>query len=161
MNKKKIERFKDFLVARGAEVLIPTNEYELVRFRVNGSGASIIYTGKRGESFTGEALPAWEAFENNKPWTGGNRVVQRIQNRSVKSRTIRSRDGDNCFYCNIPVPFEDESLEHLLSQVHGGTNHVSNLVLAHKKCNADVGHLPIIEKIKIREFKKENKNAGI
>lgn len=155
MNKKKIEKFKEFLAARGAEILIPTNEYELVRFRTNGILVSIIYTGKRGESFTNEALTAWEAFEGNKPWSGGNRVVKRIQNRSVKSRTIRSRDGDNCFYCGQPVSFEDESLEHLLASVHGGSNHISNLVLAHKKCNSDVGHLPIIEKIKIRESKKE------
>lgn len=150
MSQKRLDKFKEFLTARGAEILIPTNEYELIRFKAKDK-VSIIYTGRRGETFTGEAAEAWHAFETNIPWNGGNRVVNRLQNRSVKSRTIRQRDGDACFYCGKSVSFEEESIEHFLPMTHGGTNHISNLALAHKKCNTDAGHLPIMAKIKLRD----------
>ena len=154
IRKEKIERFKIFLRSRGAEVLIPTNEYEVVRFRT-GAGVSIIYTSKRGDlTYTGEANKAWDSFTKpNVPWTAQSRVASRptAAKRSVLSRTIRERDGDDCFYCGKEVGDDHESIEHLLSLNHGGNNHVSNLVLAHLDCNLLVGHLPIIDKVKHRE----------
>lgn len=150
MTINKAEKFKDFLTARGAEILMPTNEYEVIRFKANDK-VSVVYRGRRGFSFIGEAGIAFEAFEKNGSWTSNNRIVNRVQKRSVKARTIRERDGDACFYCGQSIATEDESMEHLLASAHGGTNHISNLVLAHKKCNVEGGHMTIIMKVKKRE----------
>lgn len=152
MKAKVVEAFKRFLDARGAEVLVPTNEWEVLRFRANGA-VSVIYRNKAGgHTFTGEAVKAFEAYSNNKPWVSEARQRNgRPNGVSVKIRTLLHRDGNRCFYCFLPIPPGEESIEHLLPLAHGGTHHLSNLVLAHRPCNTDAGHLPIMTKIKRRE----------
>lgn len=69
-------------------------------------------------------------------------------------KEIRARDGHCCFYC--AYPFSDEfpaTLEHLLPIAAGGSDHVSNLVLACDPCNKKVGDWPLIRKIKYREYR--------
>lgn len=151
----KFDKFKEWLVQNGAEVLIPTNPYEVVRFRANNQ-VSIIYKSKRGDmTFTGESEKAYDCYKHAKPWAGGNR---KTGTPGVTTRTILERDGNLCFYCFKPMPPEDMSREHLLSQVHGGSNHLSNQVLAHRLCNSQASHLSIMEKIKIRE---RNRNVSL
>lgn len=73
-------------------------------------------------------------------------------------KEIRKRDGCNCFYCNYP--FSDEfppTIEHLLPASAGGSDHVSNLVLACDTCNKIVGAWDLIRKIKYREYKHKAK----
>lgn len=81
-----------------------------------------------------------------------------------KTREIlRERDGCECWYCggimfDIPHPaipgatFDDVTIEHMLARHLGGTNHIDNLVLAHGKCNRDVGHKTVEEKIAVRDY---------
>jgi len=66
------------------------------------------------------------------------------------------RDGNACFYCGEPTGEDDRSLEHLVARAHGGPDHLSNLVLAHRRCNAVAGHLSAMEKIRIREQRRED-----
>lgn len=150
MNKKKIENFKKFLSAHGAEVLTETNKYELVRFKANGK-VSVIYEGKRGISFVGEAEAAHNKFENIGKADWSVDIKRSRKNLGVKERTLLERDGNKCFYCGEEIMDEHMSVEHLLALIHGGNNHISNLVLAHKSCNQKVGHMSVIDKIKYRE----------
>lgn len=147
------EKLKTFLKASGAEILEPTNQYEVVRFKTM-NGVSVIYTGKRGYSFTGEAKEAVEAMKKKNTWT--------IESNGMKKKkkaiaAIIERDGQNCFYCSCKLHKPNSGLlptmtiEHLLSVADGGNNNVSNLVLACKPCNTAVADSPIIEKVKYRE----------
>lgn len=152
-SRKKVEgarpKFIEWLVARGAQVLRPTNEWELVRFDC-ASGVAIVYgNSKGGTTFTGEALKAWEAFKSNGTWSAGART-RRVKLSPVV-RTLLERDGDRCFYCFGHTSDADRSVEHLVPVAHGGPNHISNLVLAHGACNQRAGHLSAMEKIRMRE----------
>lgn len=64
------------------------------------------------------------------------------------------RDGPSCFYCGADTTEDDRSLEHLVPLAHGGPNHLSNLVLAHGRCNSDANHMSVMEKIKRRETQR-------
>jgi 5-methylcytosine-specific restriction endonuclease McrA len=156
-----IDNFKAWLVGRGAELLVETNEWEIVRFK-GGGVTSIIYVNKIGKrTFTGLAQAAWEAFKKNDP---AYRIpVQKTGFVSEKSKrnppvieTLIARDGNECFYCG--VSFEDISIartrEHLVAQAHGGPNHISNIFLACVLCNTEAGHLSAPEKIRLRDFKR-------
>jgi hypothetical protein len=142
------ERFVAFLNANGAEVLTPTNEWEVVRFNT-GEGVSIIYKTARGElTFTGEASNAFNAFKKSAPWRAMPRTGKKKKS-TARLQAIRERDGGFCFFCQKPVPVDEESEEHLVAMTHGGPNHISNLFLAHRICNANAGHLSAAEKIEM------------
>lgn len=146
----RMRAFTAFLEARGAELLTPTNQWELLRFRTE-EGTSIIYTDKRGHlTWTNQAAEAYLACVGNKAW----RAVPKTQRRSKSSPTcqaLRKRDGDACFYCHLPVAVEEESPEHLVAVTHGGPDHIANMALAHRDCNRQAGHLSLMEKIQMRE----------
>jgi len=152
---KRQEAFEAWLAARGAEVLAPTNEWEMLRFRTD-RGVSIIYRKANGTlTMTGEAKPAYDGFRSPNGANGGWRGAERSARRSKSSptcRALRQRDGDACFYCHREVAPEDESVEHLVALTHGGPDHIANMVLAHARpCNAEAGHLSVMEKIRLRE----------
>ncbi|WP_413231881.1 HNH endonuclease [Paraburkholderia domus] len=56
-----------------------------------------------------------------------------------------------CFYCGETMPDDDTTIEHLVATTDGGTNHPSNLVLAHADCNVMAADLPVIGKVLLRE----------
>lgn len=143
-----IPAFKVFLNARGAEVLEPTNEWELVRFK-SSRNTSIVYTNKKGEiTFYGAASEAWLAFRSgSSKWRAMPSAV--MKRSKPETNSLRARDGHLCFYCQLIVNYEDESQEHLLSTTHGGPDHIANKALSHKDCNMRAGHLSLKEKINI------------
>lgn len=144
----KLPTFRDWLSGCGAQVLEPTNEWEIVRFKA-GDETSIIYRNKvGGVRYTGQAERAWRAFSNGLSWRAKPPTCRR-KRMTPMVRTIRRRDGDLCFYCQCPVGEDNESVEHLVSVTHGGPNHISNLFLAHKGCNSQAGHLSAPEKIRM------------
>jgi 5-methylcytosine-specific restriction endonuclease McrA len=49
----------------------------------------------------------------------------------------------NCFYCKKPVGATKLSLDHVEPEMLKRNGHLQNLVIAHKKCNAEKGHRPI------------------
>jgi hypothetical protein len=145
--KPKLEAFKIWLVARGAELHDSNGEYELLRFKTD-KGVSIFYFKKNGAiTFYGEARNAWLAFKNQTNWRAVPPTA-RIRKPSDQN-TVRTRDGHLCFFCSKTVEYTDGSLEHLVALTHGGPNHISNKFLAHVECNNAVGHLSAPEKIRI------------
>ncbi len=144
----KLDTFKQFLTARGAQVLESTNEYELLRF-IAGNTTCIVYTKNNGNiTFYGDPCEkAWIAFKTNGSWRAAP-ATRRNRNNPVIS-TLRKRDGDLCFYCLKPVSNEDETEEHLLSITHGGPDNIQNKCLAHKVCNNLASHMALADKIKI------------
>jgi hypothetical protein len=59
--------------------------------------------------------------------------------RAERIRHITKRDGPNCFFPGCGAPFdseEDITFDHWIPQSKGGTWHVDNLRLMHKRCNA-------------------------
>lgn len=142
-----IPKFAKWLVANGAEVLAPTNQYELLRFR-SERGVSLVYCNKARKitSVTNDARLAWYCFQGQTEWRAFPAVKRKRG--SVDEETLVQRDGEDCFFCCKPLG-DDISIEHLVSVTHGGPNHISNKFLAHKQCNADAGHLSAPEKITI------------
>lgn len=147
-----ITAFKAWLTENGAEVLAPTNPYEVVRFR-GEQGVSIVYRndGGRPQRMTGQAGAAWDAYLARQPM----RFVRSVPIRAKADpiiRTLQERDGNDCFYC--AETFTDAlppTREHLLSRTHGGPDHIANQALACGPCNRLAGHLSLVEKVGLRD----------
>ena len=154
----KVELFKEFVAEMGGEVLVPTNEYEVVRFRGYGR-TSIIYRKMSGAwTFTGDAYAAWQAFDKNEVYRLADKT-QRVNGVRMApvDKAIRERDGDRCFYCEEQFELEGErrrTREHLVAATAKGPNHISNLFHACSKCNRTVGHLSAPEKIRFRDAQR-------
>ena len=147
---KRRANFEAFLIQRGAQILQPTNEWEVLRFR-SIAGVSIIYRNAQdGLTFTGDSAEAWDAFAKGQPWRGTPKTKS-PKNVDAKLRAIIKRDGETCFYCGRLTSESDRTIEHLVSRTHGGPNHLSNMFLAHQKCNAKAGCLSAVEKIRMRD----------
>ncbi len=144
--------FKEWLSSRGAEILEPTNEYEIIRFRTV-KGVSIIYKKKSAAqpcTFFNEAETAWDQFNDlTKNWRAAPRAKRELGKSREDCKTLRKRDGDYCFFCCLFVTSAKESVEHLVPLTHGGPDHISNKFLAHRECNLSVGCMSAIEKINI------------
>lgn len=59
--------------------------------------------------------------------------------RAERIEHITGRDGPNCFFPGCGKPFEleeDITFDHWIPQSKGGTWHVDNLRMMHKRCNA-------------------------
>ena len=144
----KLERqpqFITWLSKQGAVVLDPTNEYELVRFKTE-NGVSVVYTGKRGITFTGESEEAYDKFMDGKQWKTVSR--RRKQLRTKKAR-LAARDGKRCFAHGQKMNFDELTIEHLLNFSHGGSDNENNLALVCTPCNEKLGNLPITKKIEL------------
>ena len=80
---------------------------------------------------------------------------------------LRERDGDLCFYCGSMMLFEptwrktgsrpfrvhpanEATVEHLVDRQHGGSNDLTNLVLACKGCNNGRNYMGLAEKLSSR-----------
>jgi 5-methylcytosine-specific restriction endonuclease McrA len=57
-------------------------------------------------------------------------------------KQLRIRDGDNCWLCGTPVPYDAAqntfhypSIDHVIPFAEGGCDCMANLRLAHKGCN--------------------------
>lgn len=145
------EKFIKWLTERGAEILPVTNEYEAVRFK--GKEFGVLYTsGKTSNVYTAEAI---SCFIRNKKWNGGPVNIGRNKTYVKEKVALLGRDGDDCFVCGMPL-FTDITVEHLMPLVSGGKNTLANMVLAHEKCNAELGAKPLHEKVKLIIQKRIN-----
>lgn len=157
--KDNAKRFKSWLSGLGAEVLCGTNPYELVRFKAKG-GTHIVYQNSKGKiTAAGFAADAIEAFRNGKSIDMGLVKTKGLANFKQKAALIE-RDGRDCFFCGLAMPDDDLTVEHLIARNKGGSNTLENMALAHSACNLKAGHLPLMEKIKMRDsMRKEFANV--
>lgn len=145
------KQFQTWLNKMGAEVLDPTNPFEVIRFRTQ-NGVSVIYTGKKGITFTGEAEEAYGAFNRGKKWKA---VDRKRKNLRAKKARLAARDGKACFIHGEKMNFDELTIEHILSFSHGGTDNEDNLCLACEPCQKALGNLPITKKIRIIAEKRQ------
>lgn len=142
-------QFAAALTAAGAEILAPTNAYEVLRFRTR-HGVGVIYQNTKGHRTWN---PAAEAARDHLNAKKGSLAPVAVQGRRKDGATVQrllERDGDGCFFCRLPLG-DDITVEHLVAVAHGGPNHISNLFLAHASCNQRAGHLSAPEKIALRD----------
>lgn len=72
-----------------------------------------------------------------------------VDKRKALRSALRQRDGDDCHICGGLMVFgnphnEDyATIDHLHPHSAGGSNGLSNLKLAHKRCNHARGDLPL------------------
>ena len=144
----KIREFTEWLRQQGAEVLAPTNPYELVRFRAR-SAVHVVYTGRRGISMGKFARDCFDVFNRGGSVNMGLTATQRSY--AIKHKAaLLERDGDGCFFCLKAMPSDDMTIEHLVPVHKGGPDHQDNMALAHAACNQAAGNLPLRRKIDIR-----------
>lgn len=154
LDRPKIERalpkIKVWLTSRGAEVLEPMSEWEMLRFR-SRDGIGIIYKRSKSNdlSFTGGAAEVMEAFFSNKYWSAGVSTTGKAKKGKYFAELLK-RDGTKCFYCLLELG-DDMTREHLVPVLCGGPHHIANLVLAHEQCNQRAGHMSVMEKVRIRD----------
>lgn len=141
---KRGKTFKSWLLKHGCDVLPNTNEYESIRWK--GRFVGVIYkTGKASNNYAANAL---NCFKNGKKWNGGPLSTGRKNTYRKQKAQLLERDGKLCFYCHTPLE-QDITVEHLIELNKGGKNDLSNMVLAHEKCNKIVQGLTVVEKVKI------------
>lgn len=137
-----IDKFKDWLILHGCEILPPTNEYEAVRWK--GSEVGVLYTSSKTNNTY--SFLAIQAFRHKAKWNGGPiKTGRRLGYKKQKEQLIK-RDGTTCFYCGKELE-DDITVEHVLSLSSGGKNTLGNMVLAHFSCNQAVSNLSIVEKV--------------
>ena len=153
--------FAAWLAQHGAEVGVPTNPYEVIRYRAfwQGSGKAvthIVYAKESGLlTYMGGSRDHYESFQHGDPLSDTETTVEEKRVRRIKGASgirakLRKRDGDGCWFCgSTSTPF-DSSVEHLINISDGGTNALSNLVLAHPACNKLAGNMPLAKKLELR-----------
>jgi RRXRR protein/HNH endonuclease len=119
------------LLQRQRAVLVSQEPFAIQLTRVTGNGVA--------------STPAGMLIDGR---TSNARKQRRKKDKRVEQ--LKRRDGDDCFYCGLPL-LDDVTCEHLLSQADGGTGKLANLVLTHRKCNEEAADLPIVEKVKLRD----------
>lgn len=154
MKSSKLVKFRAWLTERGAELLTETNEYEVIRYRA-GQQTHVIYRNSGNTRWTAVngAEEALQAFLHGTRWVA---PIARVRTGTSMSERLYdalvARDGgDACFYCGMPTAFAVATNEHMVPKAHGGPNHLSNFVLAHKLCNLKAGALSVAEKVRMRE----------
>jgi 5-methylcytosine-specific restriction endonuclease McrA len=62
--------------------------------------------------------------------------MSRIHNRERKRRQLASRDGGaRCHYCGVRQKLRRLTIDHVIPSSRGGSNTLTNLVLACEACN--------------------------
>lgn len=145
----KIDGFGEYLAQHGAEVLAPTNPYEVIRYRRDDFGTVVVYTNAAGTLRWPEmASKHFSLFKAGQPLDKHRRVGGEWRENLIVD--LIERDGDCCCYCGQPLG-NDISIEHFLSIGSGGNNSPANTALAHKACNHAADSLPVMEKILLRD----------
>lgn len=162
-----ISGFVSWLAKCGAAVGVPTNPYEMCRYKVydfRGHMAThIVYRKDRGTiTWTGNSFGHYQRFINGNslpPQTEGEPdglprlrtppSAKRNRGEITRERLL-DRDGDECWFCGTAMGL-DTTIEHLVPKSAGGRNMLANYALAHQKCNARAANLPLVKKIELRQ----------
>ena len=155
---KQEETFLAWVTRNGGEAMEATNRYEQARFKAFGL-THVVYSAKkgRGRSYSDDKAEQYFIAYMTGEDVRLNARTDSYLNGEPVVRALVARDGPRCFYCN--VEFSDTirpTIEHLVSRVHGGPDHMANKLLACKDCNEQAGHLSGVEKIRLRDQKLWN-----
>lgn len=161
-----VQAFAGWLAVGGAEIGVPTNPYELLRYRAYPTGAtkmmtSIIYRKETGQiTWTGASFRHYRQFLDGVPMICAPAEKPRSAPKAKpakgasKSEVTREklieRDGDQCWFCGLALG-DDKTIEHLVPKSAGGRNTLANYALAHRACNNHAADMPLIEKIELRQ----------
>lgn len=69
--------------------------------------------------------------------------------RQARIAHLMKRDGPTCLYCGDEIDPRACTVEHIVPASAGGPEHASNLALSCRPCNAAMGHLSAVEKVKL------------
>lgn len=72
-----------------------------------------------------------------------------LSTRAAQLAFLSRRDGWSCFYCSQSINEHTATVEHIVAIAHGGPTHADNLCLSCASCNAAVGSLPAVQKVKL------------
>jgi hypothetical protein len=157
--------FAAWLSTQGAEIGVPTNAYEVIRYKAHVVGGRkavthIVYTKENGLlTFMGSSRLHYEQMLG---LTQAEPVAIKVEPSptapkhpnigSVPNSTHRSllaRDGDECWFCGKRLG-SDITTEHLVPKSAGGGNKMANYALAHRLCNQAAADMPLVKKIELR-----------
>jgi hypothetical protein len=156
--------FMSWLNSQGAEIGIPTNPYEIIRYRLVGPNgrvrAHVIYRKDSGFlTWPGSTSEHYRSFLDGgtvMPIESSETFLRTYPTPKAKSdfreRTrlaLLNRDGGDCWFCGMPMG-DDVTVEHLVPKSKGGLNGLANYALAHRKCNNLAGDMPLAKKIDLR-----------
>lgn len=169
--------FLEWISRNGAEVGMPSNGYEVVRYKAYTSGATkalthIVYRKDSGMlTWTGASMRHYQAFLDgsefiwSQPYevkttkiTAAQMNEDRESPGAKRRRKLAERDGPDCWFCGEQMG-RDCTIEHLVPQSRGGGNDMANLVLAHESCNKTAANLSISEKVELRAKMRIIQNA--
>lgn len=147
--------FKAWLIENGSSVMVPSNPYEVIRFKT-AIGVGVVYRKESGQisSWCGGSDDAFMAFAEKKPWRAVTATKRTSGKRKNRYQTLVERDGDGCMYCAKPLTIDDATIEHIVAATHGGPNHLANLALACQPCNVEASHLSAREKFELAMRKR-------
>ncbi len=141
------EKFSSWIYARGANLIPPTNEWEVLRFQTE-RGIGSIHKNKQGKlHFNAEAELTFYAYFAKHSWRAFPSAGRPNKFLLSLKTQLAFRDGWTCCYCQTALDETTATLEHFLSLTHGGTNHIANLGLACQLCNQAAGNLPVRQKL--------------
>lgn len=151
-----VQGFVAWLAYNGAEIGVPTNQYEVVRYLAHTEGhrkpvTHIIYAKENGlltfMPGTREHYAQFLGIEGDGALKG---KMNRTKRMSFRAQII-ARDGKGCWFCGEATTAATESIEHLVPRSQGGPDTLANFVLAHRKCNERAGDKSLNDKIALRD----------
>lgn len=164
-----VAAFASWLASNGAELGIPSNPYEVIRYRAYVPGVSapathVVYRKETGlltwvgdtkshyqQFLTGSRMWPDKPVEPGAPFliTFPTEKAKKALRGEITREKLLARDGDECWFCGHAMG-DDCTIEHLVPKSAGGRNMLANYALAHRRCNNDVGNMPLTEKIELR-----------
>jgi hypothetical protein len=164
-----VSNFAAWLAKNGAEIGIPSNPYEVIRYRAYPEAGGkaethIVYRKESGAlTWTGASQSHYSQFASGeaiypatKPYQPDARgdtpflVTFPAKGKAPTRAKLLERDGDKCWFCGDPMG-DDITIEHLVPKSAGGRNMAANYALAHKRCNHQAADLPLVDKIELRQ----------
>ena len=163
-NDFQLHSFLGYLTDSGAEIGVPTSQYEVVRYRYwspseKRAAISIVYTKENGRlTFTGNSRQHYHSFMQGR--SIDLKTKKANSKPANKSKDVRKhlleRDGPDCWFCG-EVMGDDCTIEHLVPKSRGGRNSQANYALAHASCNQKAANIPLVKKMELREKMRRSK----
>lgn len=67
-----------------------------------------------------------------------------LSTKAFVKRSVFRREGGACFWCSVPLPYKDGTVDHIVTKGRGGKRTVDNSVYACRPCNEKRGAISAI-----------------